>query len=275
MWAVRPIRTYSDLRRNSDRAGLGIEADRGGLARKSRIHFGVITMAKRRVETNTRPPARMRLKTTSKTPLAMDRISTLPDQTPQGQNEFYKYVDNCSKHRKMRMCSIACSVITTFKLEMDYCRRSGAGLDNCLPSLKILTLESIEVNDFVGDLVDVILLGCPSLEKLLLRDCWRMWNAQIHSLSLKFLEVDEMGLSFDTELMEVEAINLESFALFTDCYSINISACEAIKNLSLTDVVGGQSLEDIISELPLLENLTLTACYLEHIKISSQCLKSF
>ncbi|PON68672.1 F-box domain containing protein [Trema orientale] len=342
--------------------------------------------------------AQKRLKTTSETPLAMDRISKLPDSVIQhilsflptvdvvrtsllskfwrrmwysvptlcfsnsstefgslrDQEGFYKYVDNCLKHRKIGSSD---SVITRLKLDMRQCTRSNAypsdmlpleeyesiveerrrsnshrldkwlafaveskvkelnlyldskppllfllfrsifyyclpetvvnaryltvmelegiklstSLTFRLPSLKILSLKDVRLSD-VG--LDKLLLGCPSLEKFMLSDDCVLTKGRFHSSSLKFLEIERSAFLS----IQVEAINLESFILcdVRSFEKIHLSACKAIKNLSLCGVVADQSLEDLISKLPLLENLTLIHWdSSEHIKISSQHLKSF
>ncbi|PON70277.1 F-box domain containing protein [Parasponia andersonii] len=338
--------------------------------------------------------AQNRLKTTSETPLAVDRISKLPDSVIQhilsflptvdvvrtsllsnfwrrmwysvptlcfsksstefgylrDQEGFYKYVDNCLKHRKIGSSD---SAITRLKLDMRRCRISDASpsdmspleeyeskveerrrsnshrLDKwlafavenkvkelnlylnskppilfrssfyyCLPetvakaryltvmelegiklstslkfrlpSLKTLSLKDVRLSD-VG--LDKLLLGCPSLEKFMLSDDCVLTKGRFHSSSLKFLEIERSAFLS----IQVEAINLESFILCDVSFEkIHLSACKAIKNLSLSGVVANQSFEDLLSKFPLLENLTLIHWYnSEHIKISSQHLKSF
>ncbi|PON68674.1 F-box domain containing protein [Trema orientale] len=138
-----------------------------------------------------------------------------------------------------------------------------------LPSLKTLSLVDVLLADAA---LDNLLLGCPSLEKFLLSDCSYLRFGRFRSSSLRFLEIESTGFLS----MQVEAINLESFVLFdVCCHKMNLSACRAIRNVSLSDFSAGQSL-DFLSELPLLENLTMSKCDgLDHIKISSHHLRSF
>ncbi|XP_062115755.1 putative F-box/LRR-repeat protein At4g15060 [Humulus lupulus] len=145
------------------------------------------------------------------------------------------------------------------------------------PSLKSLTLNLVQLSDI--DVVDKLLLGSPSLEKLRLICCSSKTDheIQIHSLSLKFLEIEHIWGVVE----HIEAKNLESLELFGVCFNkANLSACKAIRDLSLTCDWGmdESSLEYFISNLPLLENLTLSNWYefrLDRIKISSQHLKRF
>ncbi|XP_062118273.1 F-box/LRR-repeat protein At3g26922-like [Humulus lupulus] len=149
------------------------------------------------------------------------------------------------------------------------------------PSLRSLSLSHVRLAD--DDVVDKLLLGSPSLEKLRLYYCCLSSDHQLHihiqSLSLKFLKIK---LTKDM-VEQIKVINLESLKLKGVSFKkINISVCKAIRILSLNcDGWGGMeessSLEYLISNLPLLENLTLSDCHkcrLKHIKISSQHLKS-
>uniref|UniRef100_A0A803QUT3 Uncharacterized protein n=1 Tax=Cannabis sativa TaxID=3483 RepID=A0A803QUT3_CANSA len=92
-----------------------------------------------------------------------------------------------------------------------------------------------------------------------------------------------MKITFDVSL-QVEAINLESLELCWACLGkINLSSCKAIRNLSLSycewDTTTQSSFEDLISNLPLLEDLIFDNSYnynsgLKHLRISNQHLKS-
>ncbi|XP_062091717.1 F-box/LRR-repeat protein At4g14103-like [Humulus lupulus] len=260
--------------------------------------------------------------------------------------DLYQFVDDCLEHRKRGMYYMVGSVITSFKLEMNYCyqaskayvvdkwlafavqnkvkeinlRLNSSPLDNYhywlsetvfiardltilqlegldlgtnssikLPALKTLSLNSCYFDDDgLGDGLFKILLGCPSLEKLLIHSCLNLCSAgdqlRLRSSSLKFIKID----NFENVVpIRVEAINLESLELSGFIFeNSSLSACKAIRNLTLTfyedkGIEDGSSLDHIISNLPLLENLTLKDCYklkLEHceyIKISNQLLKSF
>uniref|UniRef100_A0A803QX41 F-box domain-containing protein n=1 Tax=Cannabis sativa TaxID=3483 RepID=A0A803QX41_CANSA len=143
------------------------------------------------------------------------------------------------------------------------------------PSLKSLSLTLVRFAD--KDVVDGLLLGSPSLEKLWLISCSLSNDHQLHisSLSLKFLKIRLANI-----VEQIEAVNLESLDLYCVSFSKNLSVSKAIRNLSLTCDwrMEKSSIEYLISSLPLLENLTLSNCQylgLKQIKISSQSLKSF
>ncbi|XP_060967107.1 putative F-box protein At1g49610 [Cannabis sativa] len=145
------------------------------------------------------------------------------------------------------------------------------------PSLKTLTLACVRL---VGnDAVDKLLMGSPSLEKLQLHFCCFSTDTQFrisiqHSLSLKFLDI-----KLTKDLVErIALINLESLYLASVSFDkIKLSACKAIRILNLTCCWGKEessSLEYLISNLPLLEKLTLCKWKLEHIEISNQHLEN-
>ncbi|KAL5568632.1 hypothetical protein UlMin_025207 [Ulmus minor] len=160
------------------------------------------------------------------------------------------------------------------------CLKLEASFAISLPSLKSLSLASVELSDKV---LHDVLLGCPSLEKLVLKECFDFVNLQISSSSLLFLEI----ISFEKcRRIQVEAINLQSFlydAEFTRGIGpigliVNLTTCRKIRNLSLSYAfwIEEKSLEDLILGLPLLESLALHKCYnLRRIKIISQGLLCF
>ncbi|KAM6576181.1 hypothetical protein CsatB_028018 [Cannabis sativa] len=156
------------------------------------------------------------------------------------------------------------------------------------PFLKTLSLKDVwNSEDAEEDGVVKFLLGCPSIEKLLLHDYYFFeMNAhyQLQSLSLKFMELIFQSFGHDAQI-QVEATNLESLVvegIYIPLNDINFSSCEKIRNLSLSTVYFENnhlsSFEALISDFPLIENLALNNCNLlklEHLKISSQHLKSF
>lgn len=147
-----------------------------------------------------------------------------------------------------------------------------------LPSLKVLELWYDQIDD---RMLTNLLLGAPSLEKLRLKLCSGLVDPQVVSLSLKFMEFKNHWFRH-CKTITVEAPNLHSFVydesndncLRKNC-TLNLVSCGAIRNLLLSRaVLGDKWLEDLISQLPLLESLNLTACYgLKHIQIWNQQLK--
>ncbi|XP_062091722.1 FBD-associated F-box protein At2g26860-like isoform X2 [Humulus lupulus] len=148
-----------------------------------------------------------------------------------------------------------------------------------LPALKTLSLKDVVFEE--NNVVVKFLLGCPSLEKLVLSSSYYNFVGhplRLQSLSLKFMKIKYDGL--DVVPLEVEAMKLETLVVKGLIFeNTKLLACTAIRNLSLSFDCTNQDtslLEYVISKLPLLENLTLKNCYylkVEHIKISNQQLK--
>ncbi|XP_060967878.1 putative FBD-associated F-box protein At5g38570 [Cannabis sativa] len=149
------------------------------------------------------------------------------------------------------------------------------------PSLKSLSLSAVRFAD--SDMLDNLLLGSPSLEKLSLSGCGSTSTADhkllihVRNSTLKVLEINQRW-----DLVEkIELINLESLILiYVSFDKINPCACKAIRNLTLTCEWGEEELsllEYLISNLSVLQHLTLNNCckgMLKHIEISSESLES-
>ncbi|KAM6595341.1 hypothetical protein CsatA_005865 [Cannabis sativa] len=150
------------------------------------------------------------------------------------------------------------------------------------PSLKSLSLKGVVSDTSKDDVVFKFLLGCPSLEKLCLSYyeflCIDNAPPLLQSLSLKFLEFDDVQINFT---LQVDTTNLESLVLgWVNLDKIDLFACKKIRNLSLISCRKDYqpSLEGLIFGIPHLENLTLKECRSSldyHLRISSQQLKSF
>ncbi|PON66843.1 F-box domain containing protein [Trema orientale] len=139
-----------------------------------------------------------------------------------------------------------------------------------LPSVTFLSLAYVKLRDKT---LYNLLLGCSAIEKFVLTRCYELSDPKISSLRLKFLEIED-DKAFET--LEIEAINLESFKYDGNCEDINLSACKAIRSLSLLDIMlDDESMEDLICGFPLLESLTLYhSLNVEHIRICGQHLKN-
>ncbi|XP_060965770.1 F-box protein At4g09920-like [Cannabis sativa] len=168
---------------------------------------------------------------------------------------------------------------------------SGVVLDasSCsfsFPSLKTLSLvDVLQSNASKDDVVVKFLLGCPSLENLCVCDYDFSsvdYQPRLQSLSLKFLEFKDIEIM---SALRVETVNLESFEfedIRVNLDKIDLSACKKIRNLTLSGMIyafPSKKFELLISNIPLLENLTLSfQTYTEFTKglrISSQHLKCF
>ncbi|XP_030493106.2 FBD-associated F-box protein At3g52670 [Cannabis sativa] len=149
------------------------------------------------------------------------------------------------------------------------------------PSLKSLSLTNSVFKDKY--VLEQLLLGSPSLEKLCINDCGFYGHSRpyvVRSSTLKFLVIKFYRTY--SGVMQIEAINLESLELHGVSFDkLDFSVCKAITNLSFTCVWNmneSSSLENLIPNLPLLENLTLgnmRGGNLKDIKILSQNMKSF
>ncbi|KAM6570484.1 hypothetical protein CsatB_018469 [Cannabis sativa] len=151
------------------------------------------------------------------------------------------------------------------------------------PSLKSLSLNFVQIKHH--DVVDKLLLGSPSLEELRMVYCYLSTNYELRILSssLKYLEITLTDqIRFIVKKIMIEAINLEYLELNGVCFEkLDLSQCKAITYLSLTCDWGlseeSSSFESLISNLPLLENLSLCnelGLNLNRISISSQTLKN-
>ena len=141
-----------------------------------------------------------------------------------------------------------------------------------LPSLISLSLENVRLDDQV---LHTLLTGCYSVEKLLIKECMNLSNPTISNLSLKFLEIVHGNRQ---TTFEVEAMNLESFAYNGGTFycDLNLPSCETLRYISLSNLkFEDEWLEDLISELPLLESLSLCNCKFSYIDIWSEHLKHF
>lgn len=143
-----------------------------------------------------------------------------------------------------------------------------------LPSLISLSLESLLLDDHA---FHNLLLGCCSLEKLLVKYCHHLSNPKVSNSSLKFLEIGS-SCAYDLgEMFRIDAINLESFICHGSriCCMSTLSSCGKLRNLTFSQSrIKDQWLEDLIFRLPVLESLTLEYCNeLRNIKICSQPLK--
>uniref|UniRef100_A0A803PZR3 F-box domain-containing protein n=1 Tax=Cannabis sativa TaxID=3483 RepID=A0A803PZR3_CANSA len=214
-----------------------------------------------------------------------------------GLEKFYNYVDKYLEHRKkaenkvteMYLC-IGQAYITGHHfmgpfycipkinaryltiLELNWVQLDASHFN--FPSLKTLSMETVKNSDIVehGEAFK-FLLGCPSLEKLQVQNYFFLRSDEmalrLQSLSLKFLELKDTVY----DELQVEAINLESLVLCgSSVHNINLSACKKIRNLSFYDTSYHckPSLNALISQIPLLENLTLVTKekYKDHVKIS-------
>ncbi|KAL5547387.1 hypothetical protein UlMin_007074 [Ulmus minor] len=130
-----------------------------------------------------------------------------------------------------------------------------------IPSLTVLKLCRLRLDD---EVFHNLILGCPSLEKLVLRDCTGFCDLKVSSLNLKSFEL--IG-PFCVGSILVEAVNLQSIVFDTCGFcQLNIVSCKNVRNLTLNDLVDIPSVEDVISELPILASLTLVDFDIEFIE---------
>ncbi|KAL5547107.1 hypothetical protein UlMin_006794 [Ulmus minor] len=127
----------------------------------------------------------------------------------------------------------------------------------CIPSLTVLKLSRLRLDD---EVFHNLITGCPSLEKLFLRSCLGLCHPKVSSSNLKSFELINVGW---VNSCLVEAVNLQSL-VFNRCgfdSQLNLVSCKNVRNLTLVDIyiprVYIPSLEVVISELRILESLTL------------------
>lgn len=139
-----------------------------------------------------------------------------------------------------------------------------------LPFLKLLFLKKVHgLNDRT---LEDLLVNCPSLEDLGLKNCKDLSTAQVLSSSLKSFEVE---LALD-QAIKIEAINLQCLQLQVwNSNRVSIAGCVNLKSLCLFDVLfDDQWFEDLNVGLTL-ESLTISKCHgWKHIHIKSQYLKN-
>ncbi|KAL5547370.1 hypothetical protein UlMin_007057 [Ulmus minor] len=123
----------------------------------------------------------------------------------------------------------------------------------CIPSLTVLKLDGIELAD---EVFHNLFMGCPSLEKLFLHYCFGFCELKVSSLNLKSFEL--IGID-EADSILVEAVNLRSFLLETHggVCNLNLVSCKNLKNLTLEFFHHIPNVEDAISELLILESLTV------------------
>ncbi|PON68683.1 F-box domain containing protein [Trema orientale] len=178
--------------------------------------------------------------------------------------KFKKFVDYCLPETVLNARSL--TVLKLESLTLD-----GSCSVN-LPSLISLSLVDVKLHD---EVLHNLLLGCPALNKFLLKKCAGLLNTIISSSTLKFSEIVEDFIHY--RAIKVEGANLQSLIYDGFCDNICLSACKAIRNLSLLfSGLDDQSLEDLIFGLPLLECLTISASpyCLKHFRICGQHLRS-
>ncbi|KAL5547400.1 hypothetical protein UlMin_007087 [Ulmus minor] len=203
------------------------------------------------------------------------------------QKQFYNFVNKCLEHRMIGKCRLNDLGIKRFKLEMHGNGGSSVHADRwlslavqqhleeldlhieprifckpsfhyCIPSLTVLKLYGLRLDD---EVFYNLIMGCPSLKKLFLHHCFGYYDLKVSSLSLKSFEL--MDSNFANSLL-VEAVNLQSFVYDSFGFECNLDlvSCKNVRNLTLNhvDFFRFPSLEDVISELPILESLTAKCC---------------
>ncbi|KAH9714295.1 F-box/LRR-repeat protein [Citrus sinensis] len=147
-----------------------------------------------------------------------------------------------------------------------------------LPFLKSLTLHYVHINE---QILQKFMSECPLLEELSLFSCWGIKYICISKpLKLKTIRIVKTLGEDHLESIKIVAPNLQKISLGFEDRQIEPHVLELSGCLQLIDleIVGktfsDQEFHDLISNFPLLENLTLRyCCSLEKIMISSNRLK--
>ncbi|KAL5547369.1 hypothetical protein UlMin_007056 [Ulmus minor] len=207
------------------------------------------------------------------------------------EQKFYNFVNKCLENRMIGKRRLNDLGINRFKIEMRCYGGRSVDVDRwlsfavqqlleeldlriqpktfcmpsfyyCIPSLTVLKLDGIELAD---EVFHNLIMGCPSLEKLFLHYCFGFCDLKVSSLNLKSFEL--IGVA---DSILVEAVNLQSFLLDTrggDC-DLNLVSCGNLRNLTLNcvDFFHIPNVEDVISELLILESLTVVDCNIRFIQ---------
>lgn len=139
----------------------------------------------------------------------------------------------------------------------------------------------INVLKFTGFTLELnnIIQGCPSLGVVSIKSCLILQNIDFSSQTLTEIEFDECEVSS----IKINAPNLHSFvyvgmALIINpqpC-SIDVSQCQNIAYMSLTNVVNGHWIEELVYSLSNLETLILLRCQnIDRITVWNGKLKRF
>ncbi|XP_024928657.1 FBD-associated F-box protein At1g66320 [Ziziphus jujuba] len=155
-----------------------------------------------------------------------------------------------------------------------------------LPSLKAAFFNNVSILD--DKTLANLLLGCSSIEKLLLSHCRFTKGIVFSNSNIKSLEIYQCN-GLRAGRIQVEAVNLESFvykgslmSIYSEAHKyrdqgIDISACGRLRNLCVSNtVLDDQWLISLFSKHVELERLKLDNCSgLKHINIKSEKLKVF
>ncbi|KAL5547378.1 hypothetical protein UlMin_007065 [Ulmus minor] len=221
------------------------------------------------------------------------------------QQKFYNFVNKCIEHRMIGMHRVNGLGINRFKLEMHgyggsvdidrwlsfavkqhleeldlriqsnrlvsgFVSRAShyyfPSFNYCIPSLTVLKLDGLKLAD---EVFHNLIMGCPSLEKLVLHSCFGFDDLEVSSLNLKYLELIRTSC---VHSILVEAVNLQSFVFDTSVTGcqLNLFSCKNVRNLTLVDIYipcfSISSVEDLIFQLPILESLTVVDCDIDIIQ---------
>ncbi|KAK9231972.1 hypothetical protein WN943_022213 [Citrus x changshan-huyou] len=147
-----------------------------------------------------------------------------------------------------------------------------------LPFLKSLTLHYVHINE---QILQKFMSECPLLEELSLFSCWGIKYICISKpLKLKTIRIVKTLGEDHLESIKIVAPNLQKISLgFEDWHLephvLDLSGCLQLIDLEIVGkTFSDQEFHDLISNFPLLENLSLRfCCSLEKIMISSNRLK--
>ncbi|GJY23687.1 F-box domain, cyclin-like protein [Tanacetum coccineum] len=139
----------------------------------------------------------------------------------------------------------------------------------------------INVLRFTGFILELsnIIQGCPSLGVVSIKSCVILQDIDFSSQTLTEIEFDNC----DVSSIKINAPNLHSFsyggiytALNPKPCSIDVSECQNIVYMKLTNVVNGHWIEDLVYSLSNLETLILVRCQnIERIKVWNGKLERF
>jgi hypothetical protein len=138
-----------------------------------------------------------------------------------------------------------------------------------LPSLKKLSLVGVVIDD---QMIQNLVAGSPVIS---IGSCFGLKT--IHFSGLPKVKAIQLESNDELKTVELETSNLCYLCIKQmEAFKINMVACKNLKILKLkAGCITDKCLNYCISQLPLIEYLSLSRCYmLERIKISSHCLKT-
>ncbi|XVF24981.1 hypothetical protein REPUB_Repub13aG0174100 [Reevesia pubescens] len=164
-------------------------------------------------------------------------------------------------------------------LKLNRCKLDHPHSSNAFRFHSLTKLELVEVS--LDELmIQKLTSNSPLLEDITLRHCWGFAYCRVPKLQ-KLRTFDISSHSEDLKSIEITAPNLRKcylhcYQLERQLYKINLTECHDLRNLCLSghNLIADKEFHDLMSKLPMLEELTVAfSKILRSVTISSQRLK--